>query len=446
MKASSVRFTTCEKQFVGKSIESGIRLDGRQAYDYRNLEINFGLDYGYCEVTLGDTRALAQTSCELIKPLDSRPTDGQLFINVDLSPMASCSFESGRMTSEGVEINRLIDRVLKESRPIDTESLCVLAGEKVWSVRVDVLVLNHSGNILDCCCIAAIASLAHFRRPDVTVTGHDVTIHSLKEKEPVPLNVHHMPICITFGFIEDEKKGQQLIIDPEEKEESIIDGKLMMAFNIHNEVCCVQMSGGVSVDYEQLLNCGNIAALKAEEITVVLKEILEEERIKRLPKKIEKKAGLKTPATPREFITKTTAGPTEVEMITLSSDENDTARNPIAIVSDESEPPKEQVTNYLGKGTASLGEGGESAWVMSSGGEEEDNEGEDMEHDEKMVDNDESEDSEEDEFVVMQADVLAEKTQTTNNNMKIDTSPKHDEINADKKKKKRKRKKDQSIT
>lgn len=35
------------------------------------------------------------------------------------------------MTSEGVEINRLIDRVLKESRPIDTESLCVLAGEKV---------------------------------------------------------------------------------------------------------------------------------------------------------------------------------------------------------------------------------------------------------------------------------------------------------------------------
>ena len=34
---------------------------------------------------------------------------------------------------------------------------------QVWSVRVDVLVLNHSGNILDCCCIAAIASLAHFR-------------------------------------------------------------------------------------------------------------------------------------------------------------------------------------------------------------------------------------------------------------------------------------------
>ena len=45
---------------------------------------------------------------------------------------------------------------------------------------------------------------------------------------------------------------QQVIIDPEEKEESIINGKLMMAFNIHNEVCCVQMNGGVCVDYEQV--------------------------------------------------------------------------------------------------------------------------------------------------------------------------------------------------
>ena len=45
---------------------------------------------------------------------------------------------------------------------------------------------------------------------------------------------------------------QQIIIDPEEKEESIINGKLMMAFNIHNEVCCVQMNGGVCIDYEQV--------------------------------------------------------------------------------------------------------------------------------------------------------------------------------------------------
>ena len=34
---------------------------------------------------------------------------------------------------------------------------------KVWCLRVDVHILDDKGNILDCACIAALASLAHFR-------------------------------------------------------------------------------------------------------------------------------------------------------------------------------------------------------------------------------------------------------------------------------------------
>lgn len=32
------------------------RLDGRQTYDYRNIKITFGTDYGCCIVELGKTR------------------------------------------------------------------------------------------------------------------------------------------------------------------------------------------------------------------------------------------------------------------------------------------------------------------------------------------------------------------------------------------------------
>jgi len=52
---------------------------------------------------------------------------------------------------------------------------------------------------------------------------------------------------LLFSFVR-----QQVIIDPEEKEESIVSGTLMMAFNIHHEICCAQMSGGVCLDYEQV--------------------------------------------------------------------------------------------------------------------------------------------------------------------------------------------------
>ncbi|GCB75669.1 hypothetical protein scyTo_0020935, partial [Scyliorhinus torazame] len=73
------------------------RLDGRQTYDYRNIKITFGTEYGSCIVELGKTRVLAQVSCELVTPKPSRPTEGIIFFNLELSPMASPAFEPGRL-------------------------------------------------------------------------------------------------------------------------------------------------------------------------------------------------------------------------------------------------------------------------------------------------------------------------------------------------------------
>ena len=45
-------------------------------------------------------------------------------------------------------------------------------------MRVDIKVLNHSGNILDACSLAAISARAHFKRPDVSVDDGKITIVS----------------------------------------------------------------------------------------------------------------------------------------------------------------------------------------------------------------------------------------------------------------------------
>ena len=34
---------------------------------------------------------------------------------------------------------------------------------QVWTIRVDIHVLNHDGNLVDCCSVSSIAALAHFR-------------------------------------------------------------------------------------------------------------------------------------------------------------------------------------------------------------------------------------------------------------------------------------------
>ncbi len=75
-----------------------------------------------------------------------------------------------------VELGRVVERGLRESRAIDTEALCIVAGVKVWSVRVDIHVLDHGGNLTDAASLATVAALLHFRRPDVTVVGDQVTI------------------------------------------------------------------------------------------------------------------------------------------------------------------------------------------------------------------------------------------------------------------------------
>jgi exosome complex RNA-binding protein Rrp42 (RNase PH superfamily) len=49
---------------------------------------------------------------------------------------------------------------------------------QVWSIRLDVHFLDDEGNLLDCASIAAITALRHFRRPDVSVLGEEVTIVS----------------------------------------------------------------------------------------------------------------------------------------------------------------------------------------------------------------------------------------------------------------------------
>ncbi len=47
---------------------------------------------------------------------------------------------------------------------------------QVWQLRVKVAVIDHEGNLADVCVFAALAGLAHFRRPFVALTGDKITI------------------------------------------------------------------------------------------------------------------------------------------------------------------------------------------------------------------------------------------------------------------------------
>lgn len=79
--------------------------------------------------------------------------------------------------------------------------------------------------------------------------GNTVTIHSIDDKHPVPLALHHLPIAITFALFDD---GQQFMVDPALVEELSCDGLITIAFNVHKEICCLHKAGGIPIDMEMV--------------------------------------------------------------------------------------------------------------------------------------------------------------------------------------------------
>ncbi|XP_015371670.1 PREDICTED: exosome complex component RRP45-like isoform X2 [Diuraphis noxia] len=254
----------CEKTFILEAASQKIRLDGRKKDEYRPLKIEFGIDWGNCLVTLGCTRVFAQVSCEIYQPNNSRPNEGVLQISAELA--------GDDKLNDLTKINQVLERFYKDSKCIDLESLCIIAEEKVWKIKVDLSVLNMDGNTLGCCSIATLAALMHFRHPDVLSTGEKVVVYSSSERDPIPLSLHHHPVIASFAIFE---KYDFIILDPSLLEDKVCDNKLSICFNNHSEMCGVDIEGCASLSQNLLMNCSNQAASVAIKLVDKIKSAIQ---------------------------------------------------------------------------------------------------------------------------------------------------------------------------
>lgn len=273
-----------EQSFLLSALRQQLRLDNRSLTQFRPLSLSFGEEYGVCDIRLGKTRVLVKISAEVVTPYPDRKFDGLFTISAELSPIASPAFEIGRQDTTEVLLSRILEKTIRRSGALDTESLCIIAGAKCWHIRADVHVLDHDGNLIDATCIALIAALRHFRRPDVEIHGEDVTVYSLAEREPVKLDMQHHPFCITTSYFDSREGGGEeaiMVLDATRLEEQCRDGEIVISINRFGEVCQVAKYGGAPIDGLSLLNCTNEALEKAKWLDKFVKEKLEEDEKKR---------------------------------------------------------------------------------------------------------------------------------------------------------------------
>lgn len=246
-------------------------MDGRKNNEFRPVKISFGSELGSVLVALGESRVLAHITSEISEPKATRPNEGILYINVELGPMAAPHFEAGRNNELTVRLNRTLERTFKDSRCIDLESLCIISEEKVWTLRVDLNVLNHEGNLFDCCSVATLCALAHFRRPDVSIRDNEICVHPASEKEPLPMVMHHFPVCVSYAIFDD---GRIVVADPTVLEERTSESHMIFGINSYQELCCLNLGGAVLNSSLILLQTVKEAAVHAKKVVDLVKKSL----------------------------------------------------------------------------------------------------------------------------------------------------------------------------
>ena len=250
-----VRFKQIEQM-----IEKGKRLDGRGLTDYREIKVEQGLierAEGSARVLLGKTEVLVGIKVETGTPFPDTPNEGVQTVNAELVPLASASFEPGPPDENSIELARIVDRGIRESKAIDTGKLCIEPGKKVFVVFVDVYVLNHDGNLIDASAIAAVSALMNTKMPNYEIEDGEVKIKT--GYTPLPMKNH--PITVTIGKI-----GSNLIVDPWLEEEQVMDSRISMAINDDGNICAMQKGGSGYFTPQQVLEASKLVQEKAAEL------------------------------------------------------------------------------------------------------------------------------------------------------------------------------------
>jgi len=255
------------KAHVNETLKQGIRLDGRKKEEYRNIEIQTGIvatAEGSAMVKCGDTQVIAGIKLEVGEPYPDSQEDGVMMVGTELLPLSNPAFESGPPRIDSIEIARVIDRGIREGKAIDTKKLCIRKGELVWTVLIDVMPINYDGNLID---IGGLAALAALKDAKMLEIKNDKVVIGKRTDEPLP--VVSMPIPVTVLKI-----GDNLIIDPTDAEEDVLDARLTVSVLDDDTLCAMQKGGNASLTTKDINEMIELAIKKSHEIRKKLKEAL----------------------------------------------------------------------------------------------------------------------------------------------------------------------------
>jgi len=236
------------------------RLDGRKLTEYRKpIEVEYGVvktAEGSAKVKIGDTEVVVGVKMEIGEPYPDTPDEGSIIVGAELLPLSSPDFELGPPGIQAIELARVVDRGIRESKAIDFKKLCIETGKKSWIMIIDICTLNDAGNLFDASSLAALAALKDAKFPLYENEKIDY-----KQKTDKKLPLEKLPIAVTVIKI-----GNKFLIDPDSEEEKAVDSRLTVSSIENGMLCAMQKGGEFPLTFEEINEMLEIGIQKAKEL------------------------------------------------------------------------------------------------------------------------------------------------------------------------------------
>ena len=191
-------------------------------------------------------------------------------ISSELSAMTTPFYESGMKGNTAEEesmLNRQLDKAIRRSGMVDREALCIVGGEKVWSISITLHYISDDGNLVDAGVTACVAALLHFRKPEATVVGGEVTYHTQDERTPVPLAINHTPVSFSYAFFDDDAHFDEAVLDPTATEAQLSCASFVVTTTPQKELLTLSKNGGKVLSVQRVMDCVQHATERAQVVS-----------------------------------------------------------------------------------------------------------------------------------------------------------------------------------
>nr|CCA14404.1 exosome complex exonuclease RRP43 putative [Albugo laibachii Nc14] len=260
------------EEYTTKCLENEIRTDARTFDASRSMHIQTNVInscYSSSLVKLKNTSVITGIQLAVGTPAIDKQTEGDIVIQIHLTPLCSTRFNVGRACEEANAVSSHISKIIRRARMIDLTQLSIEKGKSAWNVMIDVYCIDYDGNIFEVSLMSIMTALQKLRLPATRVSEVDHKVEIDSDEESRPLIMQRVLCATSFAIV-----NEHVLIDPTSEEEGLASSTFNIIYTTENELFGVYKPGGTLISPAILKKCLDTAKNRTKKVAKQLLESL----------------------------------------------------------------------------------------------------------------------------------------------------------------------------